>query len=46
MVNVSVETAQQNGGAPSGQGFEVHDELWAKDEATCSPCDNKLPDSH
>ncbi|MDQ0942954.1 hypothetical protein [Streptomyces sp. V1I1] len=27
-------------------GFEVDDELWAKDEATCSPCDNKVPDSH
>lgn len=27
-------------------GFAVDDELWAKDEATCSPCDNKSPDSH
>jgi hypothetical protein len=27
-------------------GFEVDEELWAKDEAACSPCDDKAPDSH
>ncbi|MFI6081499.1 hypothetical protein ACIBBB_11085 [Streptomyces sp. NPDC051217] len=27
-------------------GFEVDEELWAKDEADCSPCDDKVPDSH
>lgn len=27
-------------------GFTVDEELWAKDEATCSPCDSKVPDSH
>ncbi|MFD7289863.1 hypothetical protein [Streptomyces sp. NPDC059863] len=27
-------------------GFAVDDELWALDAAECSPCDNKVPDSH
>ncbi|MFE5191615.1 hypothetical protein [Streptomyces sp. NPDC056628] len=27
-------------------GFDVDDELWAIDGANCSPCDNKVPDSH
>ncbi|MFE6688007.1 hypothetical protein ACFVFQ_16205 [Streptomyces sp. NPDC057743] len=27
-------------------GFAVDDELWAMDAAECSPCDNKVPDSH
>ncbi|MEU2772107.1 hypothetical protein ABZ646_04080 [Streptomyces sp. NPDC007162] len=27
-------------------GFEVDDELWAVDGTDCSPCDNKVPDSH
>lgn len=27
-------------------GFEVDEELWAMDAADCSPCDNKVPDSH
>ncbi|MFH8592391.1 hypothetical protein [Streptomyces rimosus] len=27
-------------------GFEVDTELWAVDESDCSPCDNKVPDSH
>jgi hypothetical protein len=27
-------------------GFDVDDELWAMDAAKCSPCDNKVPDSH
>lgn len=27
-------------------GFEVDDELWAVDASDCSPCDNKVPDSH
>lgn len=28
------------------QGWAVDEELWAIDGATCSPCDNKVPDSH
>lgn len=27
-------------------GFEPDEELWAVDGANCSPCDNKVPDSH
>jgi hypothetical protein len=27
-------------------GFAVDEELWAMDAADCSPCDNKVPDSH
>ncbi|CAG6396935.1 hypothetical protein NMG29_38545 [Streptomyces cocklensis] len=27
-------------------GFDVDEELWAIDGADCSPCDNKVPDSH
>jgi hypothetical protein len=27
-------------------GFDVDEELWAIDGAECSPCDNKVPDSH
>lgn len=27
-------------------GFTVDTELWASDESDCSPCDNKVPDSH
>jgi hypothetical protein len=27
-------------------GFAVDEELWAIDGADCSPCDNKVPDSH
>ncbi|NSC23528.1 hypothetical protein FM076_21180 [Streptomyces albus subsp. chlorinus] len=27
-------------------GFEVDEELWAVDASECSPCDNKVPDSH
>ncbi|MBB5939106.1 hypothetical protein [Streptomyces zagrosensis] len=27
-------------------GFAVDDELWGMDAAECSPCDNKVPDSH
>ncbi|MEU1826360.1 hypothetical protein ABZ502_28475 [Streptomyces abikoensis] len=27
-------------------GFDVDDELWQVDAAECSPCDNKVPDSH
>ncbi|MCI3932649.1 hypothetical protein [Streptomyces sp. AN091965] len=27
-------------------GFAVDDELWAVDGADCSPCDDKVPDSH
>ncbi|MEU7148516.1 hypothetical protein AB0B15_10825 [Streptomyces sp. NPDC045456] len=27
-------------------GFEVDTELWASDESDCSPCDEKVPDSH
>jgi hypothetical protein len=27
-------------------GFDVDQELWAIDGAECSPCDNKVPDSH
>ncbi|MFI6876296.1 hypothetical protein ACIBL6_22980 [Streptomyces sp. NPDC050400] len=29
-----------------GQGFEPSDQLWATDGANCSPCDDKVPDSH
>ncbi|MER8261430.1 hypothetical protein [Streptomyces albidoflavus] len=29
-----------------GIGFQVDDELWAIDGANCSPCDDKVPDSH
>ncbi|WP_393075376.1 hypothetical protein [Streptomyces sp. LN704] len=28
------------------QGWDVDEELWAIDGANCSPCDNKVPDSH
>ncbi|MEU8784147.1 hypothetical protein [Streptomyces sp. NPDC048637] len=28
------------------QGFNPDEELWAKDGSDCSPCDNKVPDSH
>lgn len=28
------------------QGFAPDEELWAMDGADCSPCDNKVPDSH
>ncbi len=28
------------------QGFTPDEELWAMDGADCSPCDNKVPDSH
>lgn len=28
------------------EGWQVDEELWAIDGATCSPCDNKVPDSH
>ena len=27
-------------------GFDVDDELWAMDAADCSPCNDKVPDSH
>lgn len=27
-------------------GFAVDDELWAMDSSDCSPCDDKVPDSH
>lgn len=27
-------------------GWTVDDELWSIDGANCSPCDNKVPDSH
>ncbi|PRH80005.1 hypothetical protein C6N75_06570 [Streptomyces solincola] len=27
-------------------GWVVDEELWASDGADCSPCDNKVPDSH
>lgn len=27
-------------------GFDIDEELWAIDGAECSPCDNKVPDSH
>ncbi|MFD4021058.1 hypothetical protein [Streptomyces sindenensis] len=27
-------------------GFNADDELWSVDGANCSPCDNKVPDSH
>lgn len=27
-------------------GFETDEELWAVDASDCSPCDNKVPDSH
>ncbi|GGX33433.1 hypothetical protein [Streptomyces chryseus] len=27
-------------------GWVIDDELWAIDGANCSPCDNKVPDSH
>ncbi|MEF3112387.1 hypothetical protein [Streptomyces chrestomyceticus] len=30
----------------SKNGFEVDTELWAVDESDCSPCDEKVPDSH
>ncbi|MGW5735132.1 MULTISPECIES: hypothetical protein [Streptomyces] len=29
-----------------GQGFEPSEELWSVDGADCSPCDDKVPDSH
>nr|WP_239091762.1 hypothetical protein [Streptomyces sp. SID14478] len=29
-----------------GQGFEPSAEMWAVDGADCSPCDDKVPDSH
>ncbi|MFI1155795.1 hypothetical protein [Streptomyces sioyaensis] len=27
-------------------GFDADEELWAKDGSECSPCDDKVPDSH
>ncbi|MGW0737812.1 hypothetical protein [Streptomyces sp. NPDC002851] len=27
-------------------GFDADEELWATDGAECSPCDDKVPDSH
>ncbi len=27
-------------------GFDVDEELWSVDASECSPCDNKVPDSH
>lgn len=27
-------------------GFDADEELWAMDGAECSPCDDKVPDSH
>ncbi|MET8825732.1 hypothetical protein ABZX40_09430 [Streptomyces sp. NPDC004610] len=27
-------------------GFDIDEELWVVDGADCSPCDNKVPDSH
>jgi hypothetical protein len=27
-------------------GFQVDEELWRKDESDCSPCNDKVPDSH
>ncbi|MFI5757490.1 hypothetical protein [Streptomyces sp. NPDC051569] len=27
-------------------GFGVDEELWSNDASDCSPCDNKVPDSH
>ncbi|MFE0046830.1 hypothetical protein [Streptomyces albireticuli] len=27
-------------------GFNVDEELWSVDASDCSPCDNKVPDSH
>ncbi|MFF4407256.1 hypothetical protein ACFY2W_29735 [Streptomyces sp. NPDC001262] len=27
-------------------GFAIDEELWEVDASTCSPCDNKVPDSH
>lgn len=27
-------------------GFAIDEELWAVDDPECSPCDNKVPDSH
>ncbi|AXG79683.1 hypothetical protein [Streptomyces paludis] len=29
-----------------GNGFAVDEELWSVDASDCSPCDNKVPDSH
>ncbi|WP_328686659.1 hypothetical protein [Streptomyces sp. NBC_00343] len=28
------------------QGWPVDEELWAIDGTDCSPCDDKVPDSH
>ncbi|MFF9483665.1 hypothetical protein [Streptomyces sp. NPDC014676] len=28
------------------QGWAIDEELWAIDGADCSPCDDKVPDSH
>ncbi|MFE0440938.1 hypothetical protein ACFW2K_39215 [Streptomyces nigra] len=30
----------------TSQGWDIDEELWAIDGANCSPCDNKVPDSH
>ncbi|WP_267891278.1 hypothetical protein [Streptomyces dysideae] len=27
-------------------GFDIDEELWSIDGTDCSPCDNKVPDSH
>ncbi|SFC72582.1 hypothetical protein [Streptomyces aidingensis] len=35
-------TAMENPDA----GFSVDDELWAVDGSDCSPCNDKVPDSH
>ncbi|MFF6999097.1 hypothetical protein ACFY93_29670 [Streptomyces sp. NPDC008313] len=30
----------------TSQGWSIDEELWTIDGANCSPCDNKVPDSH
>ncbi|MFF3403124.1 hypothetical protein ACFYW6_32075 [Streptomyces sp. NPDC002659] len=30
----------------NANGFRADEELWAMDGASCSPCDDKVPDSH
>lgn len=39
-------TVMRTAGIIRANGFEVDDELWSVDASECSPCDNKVPDSH
>ncbi|MFE0188974.1 hypothetical protein [Streptomyces sp. NPDC058989] len=39
-------TVLRTAGVMRDNGFEVDDELWVVDASNCSPCNDKVPDSH